>query len=191
MPKLHIGRPLKGYVCNSSWSSMDIFDHRKLFNSLLVGSFLAGCIALAWTVLDASSLPLGSPTGADMLLVFAVLLFAHEGLHLLGFPNAGLNSHTVIGIWPQIGAPYVQYLSPMSRRQFIVALLLPVVILSLLPLIMVAVGTGAVAHLSWISVLNCIGAGSDILIVGKLLSIVPANASVMESDGKLYWNPSI
>lgn len=187
MPTLRIGVPLPATFPDAGWHSMPVFDVRNFVRSCLLGVLLAVCFGLAWHALVAASLPLGALSVIYVAWFAAVLIIVHEGLHVLGFPGGGANANTVIGIWPQLGSPYVQYLLPMTRDRFILVCLLPFLGLSVLPLALVACGVGPVAQLSWLSVLNCIGAGSDIFIVIKLIKIVPATAQVMESDGKLYW----
>lgn len=187
MPKLRIGCPLQGDLPDVGWNSLAIFDQRRLMWSLVVGIALAVCVALAWYEFDSSSLPLGSPSFIEFVSVVATLVIGHEALHLFGFPNVGLGSNTVIGIWPQTGSPYVQYLSPMARNQFLFSLLLPFLILTVVPFTLVACGIGSVGYLSWVSVLNSVGAGSDIFIFVRMLSVVPATASVMESGDRMYW----
>lgn len=174
-----------------SWNSMTVFDARRLAWSALIGAIVAACFAAVWHILDAASLPLGATSGLEILLFMTIIVSCHEGSHLLGFPDAGLGSNTVIGIWPKVAAPYVQYRLPMGRNRFMVTCLLPVLTLSILPLLLVPIGFGSVAYLSWISVLNCVGAGSDIFIFWKLLTAVPADALVLESDGKIHWTRSL
>jgi hypothetical protein len=187
MPKLRVGCPLQRNLPSQGWDSIEVFDQRRIIWSLGIGGFLGLCVALAWYEFDAASLPLGSPSLIEFVLVVTVLVIGHEGLHLLGFPHAGLDSNTLIGIWPQLGSPYVQYLSPMARNQFLLSVLLPFLILTILPFILVAGGIGSVGYLSWISVLNSVGAGSDLFIFVKMLSVVPVNASVMENGDRMYW----
>lgn len=187
MPTLRIGCPLEGDFSGLAWSSMTVFDARRLVLSLVVGSFLAMICALVWHFLEVRSLPLGSVSGEEFFWACVALIFVHEVSHLLGFPHAGLDANAVMGIWPQIGSPYVQYLLPMKRSRFLIVLVLPILTLSIFPMVLVYAGVGPIAYLSWVSVLNCLGAGSDIYILGKLLSTVPANASVLESSGNLYW----
>lgn len=191
MPKLRIGCPLGGNFSDLAWTSMTVFDVRRLVFSLIVGGVLAALTAVAWRAVDPTSIPLGSASGAEVLWVGAILIVAHEAAHLLGFPGGGLNSKTIIGIWPKIGSPYVQYTAPMSRNRFILVLALPFLILSILPLTLVSVGLQSNEYISWISVINCLGAGSDLFILYKMLTVVPTEASVMESDGKVYWTQQL
>jgi hypothetical protein len=188
MPKLLLGRPpQQNPPFLSKWNSIKIFDKECLLWSLGIGISVAACVALIWRNCDLDSLPLGSPSWMEFAIVVMVLSVGHETLHMLGFPRFGFDSNTVIGVWPEAGSPYVQYLSPMSRNQFLIAAMFPFLALTILPFMLASYGIGSVEHLSWISVLNSVGAGSDILIVGKLLWMVPNNASVLENGDLLYW----
>lgn len=138
MPILRFGCPLEVNFSDLTWSGLTVFDVRRIALSLLVGAILAISCAVAWYHLSTSSLPLGSPSAEDFFGVAAILILVHEALHVLIFPGAGLTSNTVIGIWPRIGSPYVQYLSPMSRNRFLLALLFPFLILSILPFMLVS-----------------------------------------------------
>lgn len=188
MLKLRIGRPLQGNFSDLQWTAIRAFDAHQLALSLVVGSLLGICCAGAWLVLDARSLPLGGPSTAGALWVVAALSVGHEFSHSLAFPGGGFDSKTVIGIWPGLAAPYAQYLAPMGRNRFMLVCLLPLATLSMFPLFLVAMGIGSVPLLSWISVLNCVFAGSDLFIFGKLFATVPASASILESEGALYWS---
>lgn len=191
MPILHIGPPLQAHLpTNANWNSFKIFDQRRLVWSLGVGISAGICVALIWTNFYPSSLPFGSPSWTEIATAVMILAIGHEAMHLLGFPRAGLDSRSVIGIWTETGSPFVQHLSPMSRNQFLLSAVLPFVALTMLPFILVPSGIGSLAYLSWISVLNSIGAGSDIFIIAKVLSTVPRDASVIESGDLMYWADS-
>jgi len=188
MPKFYIGPPQRHQSSiDEEWKSLTTLDESQLILSTLVGISAAACLALIWKILFDESLPFGSPTWNEIVISSVILIFGHEAVHLLGFPNFGLNSKTIIGIWPQAGSPYVQYTSPMSRNKFLVMLILPVLILSILPFFLAYNKIGFIDQLSWISVLNCIGAGSDLLIFFRIISTVPAKSSVIESEKSLLW----
>jgi hypothetical protein len=186
MPKLRIGHPLQT-SCSQNCQTIKIFDQRRLLLSIGLGAVVALCFAIAWRNCSGESLPLGSPSWLEFGVVLVTLSLGHEALHLVGFPRRGLDSNTVIGLWLEFGSPYVQYLSPMSRNQFLLATILPFAVLSILPVVFAANDIGSVAYLSWISVLNCVGAGSDLLVFAKTLAIVPANAWVLENGESMLW----
>jgi hypothetical protein len=188
MPKLRIGSPPQSpFLGDATWNSIVVLERRPLLWSLCIGIGLAVGIALAWRLVAPGSLPFGAPTWIDIAVVTMTLALGHEALHLLGFPNAGLDANTVVGVWPELGSPYVQYLSPMARNRFLFAVLLPFLALTVLPFLLVLKWDGQIAVFSWISVLNCVGAGSDIFIFVKMLALVPDTAFVLESGHRLYW----
>jgi hypothetical protein len=187
MPKLRIGRPLTGNFSDLAWNSMEVFDARRLCYSVLVGGALAVVFAVIWRVLDTASLPLGRPSSAEIFCVTAILIIFHEALHFVFFPGAGLNANSVIGVWCKVASPYVQYLSPMRRNRFMLVLVMPFLILSVLPLFLLSFGIGQNTYIGWISVLNCLGAGSDLFIFAMMFASIPSHSQVLESDGKVFW----
>lgn len=192
MPKFYIGPPQRYQSSiDEEWKSLTTLDESQLILSTFIGIGSAACLALIWKIIFDESLPFGSPTWNEIIISSLILIFGHEVVHLLGFPNCGLNSKTLIGIWLQAGSPYVQYTSPMSRNRFLVMLILPVLILSILPFFFAYNQAGFINQLSWISVLNCIGAGSDLLIFSRIISIVPPKSRVIESEKSLLWKQNI
>lgn len=189
MAQLRLGCPLKGNFFEFPWNSITVFDLRRIALSTCIGLILGACAAALCYYVDSKSLPLGLPSSLEVLCVMIALIIGHETLHLAGFPRLGFDKNTVIGIWPEMASPYVQYISPMRRNRFIFATLLPLLTLSLVPVILLSVGSKGTEYLNWIAVLNCIGAGSDIFIAYSVLRVVPKNALVLESDSKLYWTP--
>lgn len=188
MPKIRIGSPLQNHeINNNNWNSIEIFDRRRLLWSIGTGLILASITSFIFLQLNPASLPLGRPTWTEFAIFFIILSIGHETLHLLAFPRFGFDANTVAGIWVEFGSPYVQYLLPMQRNKFILACAMPFIVLTLAPLILVAGGFGLTENLSWMAVLNSIGAGSDILILIKLLSTVPSNAWVLENGEKMHW----
>ena len=187
MPKLRIGRPLTGNFADLTWNTVEVFDTRRLCYSVLSGAALAVVFAVIWRVLDTASLPLGRPSDAEIFCVIAILIISHETLHFVFFPGAGLNANSVIGVWFKVASPYVQYLSPMRRNRFMLVLVMPFLILSVLPLFLQSFGIGQNTYIGWISVLNCLGAGSDLFIFGMMCASVPFHSQVLESGGKVFW----
>lgn len=188
MPKLRFGRPLQSSLTeDNNWNRIDLFDKNAIFSSLMIGIGAAVCIGFIWVSLFPHSLPLGSPTTLQIAAALAVLIIGHEVFHLLGFPCFGLSSDTTIGIWVELGSPYVQHNSFMVRNRFLFVAGLPFLVLSIIPILMQLFGIGEANIWSWISVLNCIGAGSDIYIIFKVISTVPSQAQVIEDGVAFYW----
>lgn len=187
MLKLRIGSPIRSSINIDGWESIAVFDQRRVLFSIVTGICTAFVMSLILIQLNSMSLPIGTPSLSEIISVIAILTIGHEALHLLGFPSFGLNSNTVFGIWPQFGSPYVQYILPMTRNRFLLSSILPFIFLTLLPIFLIALGIGSTPHLSWISVLNSIGVGSDIFIFFKIFSSAPSNSCVVENGEDIAW----
>lgn len=191
MTRMRIGSPLKIHEkIYEKWGSVVVFESDRLVLSLGIGLILALIFGFILLTSNPASLPLGTPSWLEIFIFISILTIGHELLHLLGFPRLGLDSNSVAGIWWECGSPYVQHVLPMQRNRFILACAIPFTVLTLIPLILVLNNFGSVEYLSWISVLNCIGAGSDLFIILKLFLSVPNNAWVLENGQSIQWSAS-
>lgn len=148
-----------------------------------VGLFLL--VVLGWKLLASTSLPFGSPRFAEVLALALVIIFGHELVHLAAFPGAG-RRHAIVGIWPQRGAAFVQYLRPTSRNRFVAVALAPFIVISLLPFAVAASGLQVPPFIQWMSAINGFGAGTDLLASYLLLRHVHGSRLVLESNHGLY-----
>src|SRR5690606_36440679 len=91
--------------------------------------------ALAWLWLLRHGARDFGPVGAWAgLLVVLPLVVVHEGIHLLLHPGHGRSSQSVLGGSSKHGIIYALYFGEMSRARYVVVLLGPFVVLSVLPL---------------------------------------------------------
>jgi hypothetical protein len=191
MPHFILGPPPKNeMVDNARWHRVEDYGSsgRQMLVALSVGVVVALCIGLIWRALDPNALPLGQPSLADFFIVIAIAIVGHEGLHLLGFPGAGFTRHSVCGIWPGAGSAFVQHLQPMTRTRFLIATLLPFLVISILPISIQALGFSVGNVVAWTSTLNAVGCGADILAAALLFKTVPKQARILESSHILYWS---
>jgi Putative zincin peptidase len=190
LPRLIIGAPLNNQIAQGpSWKRLDGWgaSASHMTKALGFGLLMGFCVAVTWRLLDTNTLPIGVPTAFEFIVVLLVLTVVHEALHLLGFPGFGFDGHSACGVWPKGGSPFAQYLRPVSRNRFIFFTATPFVVLSLMPLVVKALGYPVSHLIAWTSVINSVGAGSDLLACALLLKDVPKNAEVIESDMGLYW----
>jgi hypothetical protein len=166
---------------------MDHLSSQNLKYSLLTGLIAASILAAIWLIYFPNSLPLGEPSLIEFFIVLLIISLGHEIIHLFCFPGGGLDGKSTLGIWLQTGSAYAQYTLPMSRNRFILATAMPFIFLSIFPFMFVLWGKLPVNFSSWISVTNCVVAGSDIFVCWKLLTSIPANAKVIESGTQLCW----
>jgi hypothetical protein len=132
-----------------------------------------------------------------ILIAISILFIpTHEEIHALCCPQWGLSANTVFGICLHKGFFYIHHEGPMSRNHFLLVLVAPYIVLSLLPLAAIglfrAIGwtPELLITLAWLSLLGSLFAGGDFISVGSLLSRVP-NAAIVRNKGKRsYWKPA-
>lgn len=132
---------------------------------------------------------LNLPVPSFLLLILGVLglMALHELLHAVVHPKAGLSPHTVLGFWPSTLLCYAYYDDELSRNRLVASLLTPLIVISIVPLVVIAVGQVA---FGWVAVMSCFNAFAscvDMLGVGMLLFQVPRTAIVRNQGWKSYW----
>ena len=160
-----------------------------MFENLLalpIGVVAAGTVAALWFLVT----PLRDITPAmslpAFLLLFAGFGVAHELSHALVHPKAGLSPHSILGFWPSVGF-YANYDGEMSRNRLVAILLMPLLILSIAPLLLSAVTQVACGWVAFVSALNALGACVDMLLAGSILFQIPATAIVRFKSWRLFW----
>jgi hypothetical protein len=136
------------------------------------------------------------PLLAILIAISILFIPSHEMIHALCCPQWGLSANTVFGIWLHKGFFYIHHEEPMSRNHFLLVLVAPYIVLSLLPL--AAIGLFRVIGwtpellitLAWLSLLGSLFASGDFISVGLLLSQVPNAAIVRNKGQRSYWKPA-
>lgn len=172
----------------SGWSRLPGYDDSMpvTLKAVGIGLAMAAVVALAWRLLVPEGLPLeAQPAKLSIVLAFLIPTIGHELCHLLLFPRLGLLDATV-GVWPKMGALYVQYMQPVTRSRFIVATLAPTMLICLAPLLLGLWGMEVPPYLQWASVLNGVAVGADLLAVVQLLRHSSAKTLVLDSNHALF-----
>jgi len=131
---------------------------------------------------------------AILISVLVLFIPVHEMVHALCCPAWGLSADTVFSIWFSKGFIYIHHDSPMSRNRFLFVLVAPYIILSLLPLALMAIfgitnwPPELILALTWLSLLGSLLAGGDFVSIGSLLSSkIPGSAFIRNIGQKSYW----
>jgi hypothetical protein len=173
-----------------------------------IGMFAAVVVAVLWFAItplqDVTSLPaflvsfatiIGSfglyptPTMSfpGFLFSFAGIVVVHELLHVAVHPMSGRSAHSIVGFWPSGGVFYGHYAGEMTRNRFVAILLMPLVVISFVPLLVAAVAQVASGWVAFISAFNAFCACGDILLAGLVLFQTPATAIVRQQGWRTYW----
>ena len=158
------------------------------------GLLIAGWMLANWSHVAPAIQP-AHPAGdqdfptflATAVLGLAGLIAVHELLHALAYPKFGFTSDVLIGIWPTKLLFYAVSLGIVNRTRMLIVYLLPLVVLSVLPLL-ICLGLGVSSNfLAIISVVNGMLASGDVAIVGLILWQIPANAEMKNKGWPTWW----
>ena len=154
--------------------------------ALPIGVVAAAIVVVLWFVLT----PLRDITPAmslpAYLLLFAGFVVIHEGIHALVHPMAGLSPRSILGFWASLGF-YAHYDGEMSRNRLVAILLMPLLIISIAPLLVSAVTQIASGWVAFVSAFNALCACTDMLLAGSILFQIPATAIVRFKSWRIFW----
>jgi hypothetical protein len=176
------------FVPDASWRPLRQMPAPWIENllALPIGVFAALIVAALWfhvsplqDITPAMSLP------AYLLLVVGFVV-VHELIHALVHPMAGLSRRSILGFWASLGF-YAHYDGEMSRNRLVACLLMPLLVLSLLPLLVSAVTQVTFGWVAFVSALNALGACADLLLAGSILFQIPATAIVRFKSWRIFW----
>src|SRR6185503_13338146 len=102
-------------------------------------------------------------------------------------PGSGDSADSVLGFWPSRLLFYAHYVGELTRARFIAILLMPLLIISFVPLVVCAIIGHSSGLLAFSSALNALCACGDIFGVGLLLFQIPSDARVRNQGWRTYW----
>jgi hypothetical protein len=133
---------------------------------------------------------LASSFSLIMVIVgIAVLIAAHELVHAIGYPGGLRTNRTLIGIWPAKFLFYATSLAAVSRNRFLFVCILPLLVLTLLPLMGATLTPHIPVGLAGLSIANGTCACGDLVIVAMIAWQVPRTAIVRNQGWETWWKP--
>jgi hypothetical protein len=175
------------FVPDASWRSLRQAPSPWLENllALPIGVVAAAVVGALWFLVT----PLRDITPAmslpTFLLLFAGLVVVHELIHALVHPMAGPSPNSILGFWAS--GFYAHYDGEMSRSRLVACLLMPLLVLSIVPLLVSAVTQVSSGWVAFVSAFNAFCACVDLLLAGSLLFQVPAAAIVRFKSWRIFW----
>lgn len=154
-----------------------------------IGIVAAGLVAMLWLAFTPFRLH-DVTSGMSLrgfLVSFAGMVVVHELIHLVVHPMSGRSTHSIVGAGGPTTGVYAHYAGEMSRNRLVAILLMPLVIISFVPLLVAAVAQVSSGWVAFISVFNAFGACADMLDAGLVLFQIPATATVRCRGLGIYW----
>lgn len=154
---------------------------------LPVGIAAAAGVAVLWittTPLSEAAWKFSAPAS---LFSFAGIVVVHELIHAATHPLRGRSPHSILGFWPKQLAFYAAYNGELTRNRFIAILLMPLVVISFVPLLVAAALQMTSPWIAFVSAFNALIACGDIIGAGIIWWQVPATATLRNLGIRTYW----
>jgi hypothetical protein len=173
------------------WIASGVGMANGVLAALVWAAILPDGVNLSYTIRGDDPRPwLSALIGLAIVFGFlAALIAVHELLHAAVFPGRWLGPHTLIGVWPSKGMFYAHYDGPLSRNRFLLVLLTPLMVLTVLVWLCELVFQTGWALLPVISVVNAMAAGGDLFAAGLVALQVPAEAIIQNQGWRSWWRP--
>lgn len=171
---------------DESWNSLNEFSPWAMQAAALsLGLAFTIFLATLWWAFT----PLGELDLSFSELFFLILgqIVVHELIHAFASPKCGRSHNTVVGFWPSKLLFYAHYSGELTRNRFLVILLLPFIIISLVPLLFSFLLQTACSWIAFLSVFNGLASCLDIYGAGMILAQIPRNAVIRNQGWKTYW----
>jgi hypothetical protein len=165
--------------------------------ALLMLGLTIGLLLLAWeggppTILRDSA---AESTTSPLLLILGIILLSipvHEVVHAVTHPHFGLSSNSILGLWLSRGLFYAHYEGEMSRNRFLAILAMPLLVLSLLPVAIIAfIGSSAPTmvpgYLVIVALVNSALSSGDAVGFALILGQIPSSAVVRNKGWDSFW----
>lgn len=121
------------------------------------------------------------------LVVVLLNIPLHEISHALFFPDRPGSENIVFGVLPKKLSFYVHYKGSVSKIRFLLSLLSPILLLTVLPFILI-LGLGLENnYLIYFVQINWLLSGHDFLVAVMILLRTPANSRIKDGAEKFYW----
>lgn len=157
------------------------------FLALPIGVIVASLVAFLWFFITPLRAVTPTASIASFLITFVGIVVVHELIHAAVHPRAGRSPHSILGFWPSRVVFYAHYDGELSRNRFVAVLLMPLLVISIVPLLIAAATQMTSGWAAFVSAFNALLACVDILGAGMVLFQIPANATVRNQGWRTYW----
>lgn len=192
MPRFRLGPPPTDDTISEEEDSWRLVREPSTLTlgilAICVALIIAACISLAVSLAIGPS-HMASVSWPLVILFILLIIPIHELLHAVGFEDGLASNRIVFGFYPKLFACYAHYIGHIPRSRFILIAALPFLILTIIPLAMVAVFCLDYVHLTEAIISNGLASAGDILTIVFIFRETPPQSILTNSGMKTYWKP--
>lgn len=154
---------------------------------LAIGATLCSAVFTLWVV----ATPLGFASldhfaHTTIVAIAIVVAPLHEVMHVLAFPRLDGGPRAVVRFSLRLTL-YASYDGVVSRERFLVVLVAPLAVVSLLPVLLASLSATTPGPLLVISLLNALASSGDVLTFILVACQVPRGCELRVGTDKLAW----
>jgi len=153
---------------------------------IAVGALITVLLGVFWhlaTPMRNFKIELGLLT---LLSLVGIVVF-HELIHAIFQPGYGITSNTYLGFWPSKLLFYAHYNSVLSKQRFMIVLIAPFILLSIIPLVFCVFFQYSSTLMCAISLFNAFLACVDVFGFILIYFTVPSGSVVQNKGWKTYY----
>lgn len=160
---------------------------------MIMAALVAWMWSLIWPVSDFGlgaegfSLTVTLPGLLGGTLLVMAFVWLHELLHAVPLMLTGSWDDIVFGFWPRRLVPYVATLGAAPRNVQLTSGVLPLVVMTLAPLLVAAVLSLYSPWLLLLSASNAAASGADLIALMLYVRQIPASAAVRNQGYSTWW----
>jgi hypothetical protein len=185
--KLGIPTDLEELSQNEDWKELENISSFFIFKILILGFGILISTFFYQFIKEIISIREIYSNYMDNWYIVFLLIPLHEVCHALLYPNFGLSDKSIFGFWPKKFVFYSYYDLPLKRDRIIIAMLAPLFILTVIPVLLISVFELNYIYLAILAVLNSIGGAGDIFYSVLIFSQVPKNSVVKTDTARVFW----
>ena len=172
----------------SNWHPLNEPSHMKFqITGLLTALLILALIILV--LLTRGSKYIANVSWPTLMLLIIPLIPVHELLHAVCFKGGLTSQRVLFGLYPKLFACYAAYNGRITWHRYIIIAVFPFLILTVIPLVVVAVFQVECKYLVEIILVNGMAPAVDMLTIITILKQVPRQSIVFSSGMTTYWKP--
>lgn len=118
-------------------------------------------------------------------VIFLLLVPIHEMLHVIFFPDKISSADIFYGSYR--GAIYATYFRDIKKERYLLALIFPIIVLTVIPILIILLLNTNFIPLSKIALMNMVLSSMDVLSFYGILRKIPTNAKIRNKELCTYW----
>ena len=187
--RFRLGPPPTDDTISEERNTWRLLNEPNPLSLQIIGIFTAvlitACIALVVSISVGTRHMLNVSWVRVILFIFLIV-----PVHAVGFEGGLVSNQVIFGFYPKALSFYAHYNGKIPRNRYVIIAALPFLILTIIPLSIVAVFRPDHTYLTEIIISNGLASAADLLTIIIISLQIPRQSVLINSGMKSYWKPA-